>query len=137
MQKFLAPASLIVGLWLMSGPAQADTCSEQFGNSCRTEVSTTTVKGSGLGLGRRHVTRANRARPKAAKRRVQERPVLVALQEVPLPRPSPLARDAVSTPISPRFIVDDSFNVFTSFDFADAALWEGLKLRQQMPTSPD
>src|SRR5215211_9205349 len=129
----------MLGLVLACSPARADTCSQRFGGSCRTEVFRLTTIGDGSVSGR---PRAQKARPrKIVARRVREsrtarvnETIAVARpvdQTVLVPKPAPQTEEA-SPVMTPRLIVDESFNIFMALDYADNALLEGLKLRQQM-----
>jgi hypothetical protein len=117
----------VVGLTAVCGIASADSCAQRFGGSCRTEVFTMIVKTPGQKTPERQYS-ARRTALKAKAHKPRSSPPVVA-EHIPVPRPSPIISAANETP---RAIVEDGFNVFTSSDFANSALWEGLKIRQQV-----
>src|SRR5215210_3433601 len=117
----------IFSLTAVCGVASADSCAQRFGGSCRTEVFTLTVKTPGQKTPERHFS-ARRTALIAKARKPRSSPPVVA-EAIPVPRPSPIITAANDTP---RAIVEDGFNIFTSSDFANSALWEGLKIRQQV-----
>jgi hypothetical protein len=134
----------MLGLVLACSPARADSCSQRFGGSCRTEVFRLTTVGDASVASR---PRAQKARSrKTVTRRVRESriarvtqtvPVATPVnQTVPVPRPAPQVEEA-SPVMTPRLIVDESFNIFMALDYADNALLEGLKLRQQIPSGSE
>ena len=124
----------MLGLVLACSPAGADSCSQRFGGSCRTEVFKLMTIGDASVSGRPQVQKVRHR--KAATRRVREIQTVRVNQTVPVPRPAPQIEEA-SPVMTPRLIVDESFNIFMALDYADAALLEGLKLRQQMPTGSE
>src|SRR5215218_5696399 len=134
----------MLGLVLACAPARADTCSQRFGGSCRTEVFRLTTIGDASVSTRPRVQKARHRKP--ATRRISEIRTARVNQAVPVPRPgnqtvaapkaAPQTEEA-SPVMTPRLIVDESFNIFMALDYADAALLEGLKRRQQMPTGSD
>jgi hypothetical protein len=117
----------IFGLTAVCGTASADSCTQRFGGSCRTEVFTMVVKTPGQKTPGRHFSARRTALQ--AKARKPRSPPPIAAEQIPVPRPSPIISAANDTP---RAIVEDGFNIFTSSDFANSALWEGLKIRQQV-----
>jgi hypothetical protein len=116
----------IFGVIAVCGIASADSCAQRFGGSCRTEVFTMIVKTPGQNSLQRHYS-GRRSMLKAKGRKPYSSPP-VATEHIPVPRPTPIISAANETP---RAIVEEGFNVFTSSDFANSALWEGLKIRQQ------